>query len=123
MVEVASLEIEKFDKFARLIQEKALKKPVFIQDKVKSIAVQKSPRFEVEDDQDWSLELETKKQRAMVVQEMVRDLPSYSRLGFGFGSQEKEAMLDVNQESDCGSKPTTHPASRVQGCDQYIEWA
>ena len=36
LVEVAFVEIEKFDKFARLIQEKALKKPIFIQDKVKS---------------------------------------------------------------------------------------
>ena len=36
LVEVAFIEIEKFDEFARLIQEKALKKPIFIQDKVKS---------------------------------------------------------------------------------------
>ncbi|KAL0004936.1 hypothetical protein SO802_012497 [Lithocarpus litseifolius] len=46
-----------------------------------------------------------------------------SRLGFGFVSQEKEAVLDANQESDCGSKPAMHPTSRVHGCDQYIEWA
>ena len=52
LVEVASLEIEKFDKFARLIQEKALKKPIFIQEKVKRAAVQKRPRFGHDDDQD-----------------------------------------------------------------------
>ncbi|KAK9988816.1 hypothetical protein SO802_029055 [Lithocarpus litseifolius] len=69
LVEVASLEIEKFEKFARLIQEKALKKPIFFQEKVKSAAVQKKPRFGHDDDQDWGLELETKKQRAMVMQE------------------------------------------------------
>ena len=66
LVEVASLKIEKFDKFARLIQEKALKKPIFIQEKVKSAAVQKRPRFgHDDDDQDWGFELETKKHRAM----------------------------------------------------------
>ncbi|KAK7841075.1 b3 domain-containing protein [Quercus suber] len=70
LVEVASLEVENFDKFARLMQEKALKKPIFVQEKVKSVAIQKRPRFgHDDDDQDWGLELETKKQRAMVVQE------------------------------------------------------
>ena len=84
MVEVASLEIEKFDNFARLIQEKALKKPIFIQGKVKSSTVQKRPRFGHDDDQDWSLELETKKQRAMVGQEKVMD-SAFSVQDWGLG--------------------------------------
>ena len=45
LVEVAFVEIEKFDKFARLIQEKALKKPIFIQDKVNSKHGKMSQKF------------------------------------------------------------------------------
>ena len=92
MVEVASVEIEKFDKFARLIQEKALKKPMFIQDKVKSIDV-RSPRFEDVDDQDWSLELETKKQRAWVVQEKV--------MGSAFSVQDWGLGLEAKKKKQC----------------------
>ncbi|KAK9988878.1 hypothetical protein SO802_029117 [Lithocarpus litseifolius] len=92
LVEVASVEIEKFDKFARLIKEKALKKPIFIH--VKSVSVQKRPRFGDVDDQDWSLELETKKQRAMVGQEKVMGSAfSVQDWGLGLARQEILARL------------------------------
>nr|POF24301.1 hypothetical protein CFP56_40414 [Quercus suber] len=109
LVEVASLEVENFDKFARLIQEKALKKPIFIQEKVKSVAIQKRPRFgHDDDDQDWGLELETKKQRAMVVQEK-------RKRDYGFLPElpaNAKPHLDVGPDLDENSKP--HKIKRLK---------
>ena len=107
LVEVASLEIEKFDKFARLIQEKALKKPIFIQEKVKSAAVQKRPRFgHDDDDQDWGLELETKKQRAMVGQEKVMGSAfSVQDWGLGLVAKKKKQFSMPIKKAIAGPHP------------------